>query len=122
MDYIAPFSMTVASVSGRSVELKKGEPTFCPPQMHAELIARGCVPAEEIPEEPVKEGSEPRLPAERETALFAAFEVLALRNKRGDFSGTGVPHAAALAKELGWDVDAKERDATWAKFQADKAV
>jgi len=123
MNYIAPRNMTVSSVSGRSVEFVKGEPTYAPPQMHAELIARGIVPAEEIPEPVVNTNAEPTVPTEREAALNAAFEKIILRGKRGDFAGTGVPHAAVLAKQLGWSaVDAKERDAAWQKFQADKAA
>lgn len=121
MKYVAPYDMTVTSLSGRSVELKKGEPTHCPPQMHAELISRGVVPAEEVdekaPDAPVE-----LTPDERKAAFFKAFEVMALRNARGDFGAAGTPHAAALAKELGWTaVDAKERDAMWAAFQAGKA-
>lgn len=122
MDYIAPRNMTVVSKSGRSVEFEKGKPTYAPSQMHAELIAMGVVPAEEIPE-PVDDGlpKEPTVPTEREAAVFAAFEALMLRNKRGDFAGTGAPHAAVLSKELGWAIDGKERDAAWLKFQGTKA-
>lgn len=123
MEYIAPRDMTVASLSGRSVAFKKGEPTYAPDQMHAELIAKGVVPAEEIPE-PEDDGGvkEPTVATEREAAVFAAFEAIILRGKRGDFSGTGAPHAAVLSKELGWSIDGKERDVLWQKFQADKAA
>ena len=124
MKYVAPRKMTVVSTSGRSVEFEKGVPTFCPPQMHADLIALGIVPAEEIPEpEDDGEVKEPTVPADREAAMFAAFEKIALRNKRGDFSGTGAPHGAVLAKELGWSsVDSKERDVLWQKFNLSKAL
>ncbi len=123
MNYIAPRDMTVSSKSGRSVEFKKGVPVYAPDQMHAELIAFGIVPAEEIPESP-DDGSpkEPTIVAEREFEVFLAFEKLILRAKRGDFAGTGAPHAAVLSKELGWSIDAKERDVLWQKYQADKAV
>lgn len=122
MNYIAPRNMTVASLSGRSVTFVKGEPTYCPPQMHAELIAQGVVPAEEIPEPEDTGGPrEPTVPTEREAALFAAFEKIILRGKRGDFAGTGAPHTAVLAKELGWSIDGKERDLVWQKFNESKA-
>lgn len=123
MEYIAPRNMTVASRSGRSVAFEKGKPTYAPDQMHAELIAVGIIPAEEIPE-PEDDGSikEPTVPAERQAAVFAAFETVILRGKRGDFAGTGAPHAAVLSKELGWSIDGKERDVLWQKFQADKAA
>lgn len=123
MNYIAPRNMTVSSRSGRSVAFKKGEPTYAPDQMHAELIAVGIVPAEEIPEPEDTGGvKEPTVPSERQAAVFAAFEAVILRGKRGDFAGTGSPHTAVLAKELGWSVDAKERDMFWQKFQADRAA
>lgn len=123
MDYIAPRNMTVASVSGRSVAFVKGVPTYAPPQMHAELIAVGIVPAEDIPE-PEETGGvkEPLIPAEREAALFAVFEKMVLRGKREEFTGVGIPHQAVLAKELGWNVATKERDAAWVKFQQEKAT
>ena len=124
MEYIAPRNMTVASTSGRSVQFEKNVPTYAPPQMHDELIARGIVPAEEIPE--VEDDGGPKEPtdrAERDAALFAAFEKIILRGKRGDFAGTGAPHGAVLAKELGWaSIDNKERDLVWQKFQETKAV
>jgi hypothetical protein len=119
MDYIAPRDMTVSSTSGRSVEFVKGVPTYAPHQMHDELINKGVVPAEDLPEVVVDDNAEPAVGAEREAALFGAIEKVMLRNKRGDFAGTGAPHAAVLAKELGWSsLDAKERDAAWSKFQA----
>lgn len=123
MNYIAPKNMTVSSRSGRSVEFKKGEPTYAPDQMHAELIAVGIVPAEEIPEPEDTGGvKEPTVATERQAAVFAAFEAVILRGKRGDFAGTGAPHTAVLSKELGWSIDGKERDVLWQKFQADKAA
>lgn len=122
MEYIAPRNMTVTSVSGRSVEFVKGVPTFAPGQMHAELISKGIVPAEEIPEPVVNASDEPVTADDREAMLFAAFETMILRDKRGDFAGTGMPHSAPLAKILGWtSIDGKERDAAWKKYEASKA-
>ena len=112
--------MTVASVSGRSVRFAKGVPTYAPPQMHAELISVGIVPAEEIPEVETSGPVEPTVPAEREAALFAVFEKLVLRGKREDFTAVGVPHNAVLAKELGWTLHNKERDAAWNKFNLER--
>lgn len=122
MDYIAPRKMTVASVSGRSVAFEKGVPTYAPPQMHAELIAVGIVPAEEIPEPEEDSGpKEPTVPVEREAALFAAFEKIVLRNKREDFTAVGTPHNSVLAKELGWSVGSKERDAAFQKWNLERS-
>ena len=122
MNYIAPRKMTVASVSGRSVNFERGVPTYCPPQMHAELIAVGVVPTEEV-EEPMVDGvKEPMIAKDREEALFGVFEKLVLRGKREEFTSAGVPHLAVLAKELGWSVATKERDLTWTKFQQETST
>ena len=122
MRYIAPRNLTLASTCGLSIELKKGVATLCPPGMHDELLAKGCVPETEMPEpEP---GSAPVAPSglnERYDALRVAFEKIALRNERGDFNAVGMPHAAVLAKELGWTCNTKERDAAWGKWQNETA-
>lgn len=101
---------------------EKGEPTYAPPQMHAELIAVGIVPAEEMPEpEETDTPQAPSVPAEREVAVFAAFEKIALRNERTDFTANGNPHAAVVAKVLGWSLGGKELNAAWQKFSLAKS-
>ena len=122
MDYIAPRNMTVSSVSGRSVTFEKGVPKFAPPNMHAELIAVGVVPTEEIPEPPAVEGPvEPTNPVERTKAIEAAFEKIALRNERTDFTANGNPHGAVVAKVLGWSLGDKELKAAWQRFSLEKS-
>ena len=122
MRYTSHRNISVASTCGLSVELKKGVPTLCPPGMHDELLALGCVP-ESAPPEP-EEGSAPVAPtgaAEKHAALCKAFEKIALRNERTDFNAAGVPHAGVLAKEMGYTTGTKERDAAWAKWQNETA-
>jgi hypothetical protein len=122
MNYIAPRKMTVSSTSGRSQTFEKNVPTFAPPQMHAELIALGIVPEDDIEEDEGPKGpAEPIIPHEREAALFKVFEAMVLRGKREEFTGVGVPHLAPLASALGWSA-AKERDAAWTKFQQERAT
>lgn len=123
MEYIAPRDMTVVSTSGRSVILKKGVPTYCPPQMHKDLISVGVVPAKDIPDPVVDSGpGEPVMREDREKALITAFEKIILRGKREDFTASGVPHNAVLIRELGWStITVKERDAAWLKFSLEHA-
>jgi hypothetical protein len=117
MKYVSYRDITVSSVFGHSIEFKKGVPTLCPPVMHAELIAQGILPEDPLVEEPVVEGTQAPLdPLAREAALFAAFEKVALRNAREDFTGTGLPHLSVMEKELGWKVDSKERDTMFRKW------
>lgn len=122
MHYTSHRNLTVASLCGLSIELKKGEPTLCPPGMHDELLALGCIPEEATPEpEPGAAPVAPTNQQDRYNALCQAFKVVALRNERTDFNAVGVPHAAVLAKELGYSVNAKERDAAWTKWQNETA-
>ena len=121
--YIAHRNITVSSLCGRSVEFKKGEPTLCPPAMHAELLAMGIMPVDPVEDTPESMSNEPSVQGEREAALFAMFEKLTLRARREDFTAVGVPHAAVLAKELGWgQLNGKERDAAWAKWSLEKVT
>jgi hypothetical protein len=122
MKYIASRDTDFCSLSGRSTFFKKGVPTFCSPFMHAELIAVGIVPEEDIPE-PADDGKvkEPQVPSEREAALCAAFEKIVLRNRREDFTAVGVPHLSVLNELLGWAVPGKERDATFQKWNLERS-
>jgi hypothetical protein len=91
--------------------------------MHAELISYGIVPTEETPEVEKVETLEPQTSHDREESIFAAFERIAMRDKREDFTAAGFPHNAVLAKELGWTgVTSKERDSLWTKFVQSKAT
>lgn len=116
--YVSHRNITVSSLCGRSVEFKKGEPTLCPPQMHAELLAMGIMPEEAQEDDTTDTGpKEPTVLVEREAAMFEVFEKLTLRARREDFTAVGAPHAAVLAKELGWgQINSKERDALWSKW------
>lgn len=121
MKFAMPRNRTIVSLCGLSIEFKKGELTYVPPAMYAEVIAVGGVPENEIEEDELPPA--PATPAElieREAKMFSAFEAIVLRGNRDDFTAGGVPHNSVLARELGWSVQAKERDAAWVKFQASK--
>jgi hypothetical protein len=77
----------------------------------------GATPEDDLPEAAVTETKEPADPAARKAAVIAAFEQLVLGAKRESFTGTGVPHAKALASQLGFIIDNKERDALWQEFK-----
>ena len=119
MKFVMQRNRTVSSVLGHSVEFKKGEPTHVPPELYAEVMAVGAIPEEELDLDPksADKTTEPNDPIEREAMLFMAFDTIALRGKREDFTAGGQPHPKALESELGWKVSNKERDIAWVKFK-----
>jgi hypothetical protein len=123
MKFVFLRDRVVASLSGHSIRFEKNVPTYVPPDARKDVIAAGGVPEDDVDVaeivEPEKKPAvvEPVDPQEREAALFAAYERMTLENKRGHFTAGGLPHMRALANILGWEVDASERDESWAKFQ-----
>lgn len=121
MKFMLPRNRTIASTCGISIEFVKGQFHLVPPAMYAEVIAAGGVPENEIPEDELpKKADTPEAVAEREAAMLAAFTKIATRNNRNDFTAGGMPHLSVLGRELSFEVTAKERDAAWVKFLADK--
>ncbi len=121
MKFTMARNRTVVSTCGLSVEFLKGVPTLVPPAMYAEVIAVGGVSEEELADDdlpPAK--ATPEQLAEREQAMFKAFDAVARRGEREDFTAGGVPHANALARELGWSPQPKEVKAAWVKYTAGK--
>ena len=121
MKFKFPRNRTISSTCGISIEFVKDEFHLVPPAMYAEVMAAGGVPETELDEDfkPVNPG-DPKVSEAREAALFAAFEVIAKRNNRNDFTAGGLPHLAVLAKAKGihWEVTDKERATAWVKFLA----
>lgn len=114
-----PRNRTIASTCGLSIEFTKNEWHLVPPAMFADVIAAGGVSEEEIPEDELPpKASTPEALEARKAAIFKAFETIVKRNEREDFTAGGMPHNAVLARETGWAVAAKERDATWVEFLA----
>ncbi len=120
MNFVLLRNRTISTVLGHSIEFKKGEPTYVPPEAYDAVIAAGAVPEEELPEAPVSGVTEPNDPAERRAAVYEAFEAIILRNNREDFAASGAPTAGAMASALGWPLSAKERTSFWAQFKAEK--
>lgn len=119
MKFMLPRNRTIASTCGLSIEFKKGELHLVPPAMYAEVIAAGGVPESELAEDEMPPAPPtPEALEDRKAAIFKAYEAIAKRNNRDDFTAGGMPHNAVLARETGWAVAAKERDATWVEFLA----
>lgn len=115
-------NFVLASVLGRSVEFVKGQAVHVPPELYAEVQAIGALPEDDLPEqEDGPKTKEPQDAATRKEEAFIAFDALALRADRADFTAGGAPTLPALESLLGWSLPAKERDALWAEFKVAKA-
>lgn len=119
MKFMLSRDRTIASTCGLAIEFKKGELHLVPPAMYAEVIAAGGVPESELADDELpQKAATPEALEDRKAKIFAAFDVIAKRNAREDFTAGGMPHNAVLARETGWAVAAKERDATWVEYLA----
>lgn len=127
MLFVSKRARMVASTMGHTIEFKAGEPTYVPPGMHKEVMDLGIDPVDDDydPEAEKKSGGavqRPAEPTELKVAVFAAFEKILKRGVREEFDASSAPHAKALAKELGWKLTQKERDAFWVDYMnRDKA-
>lgn len=116
MRFKLPRDRTMSSTCGLSIGFKAGVFQLVPPAMYADVIAAGGVAEEEF-----TEAEKPKVPmpeGDREAAIFKAFETILLRSDTTEFTGGGAPHNAVVAREAGFSVGSKERDAAWLKFQA----
>lgn len=121
MKFKLPRSRVIASTCGLSVAFEKGVYQLVPPAMYAEVIAAGGVSEDEMPEdEAPAPAPTPESAAERQAAIFKAFKAMSLKNERTDFTAGGSPHVGAVSALTGFQVDAKERDTSWIKFQQTK--
>lgn len=115
MEFVTQRDVTVTSRLGRSFDFKANEPLHVPQMCWREVMDVGAVPVEELPTAaPAKV-----IPTgvERENAILAAMNAIALRNLSAEFTAGGSPHVAVLSSEVGFPVDAGERDELWQRHQ-----
>lgn len=107
---------------GHTLNFKKGEPTWVPPECVAAAEALGADFVDPPPEEVAAPApTEPQGEARAE-AIFAAFELLTARNGREDFTASGSPKVDAVRDMIGFKADKREVDAAWTKFAAQKTA
>lgn len=116
---------TLSTTKGHSVVFVKDEPTFVPNAIYQEAIAIGAQPADgtdpDVLEDEVKDNT-PADPADRAPLILAAIETLTARNDREDFTAAGTPTAAAMSKEVGFKVQAKEIAPVMQQYHDNKAA
>jgi hypothetical protein len=112
---------------GHMIGFVKGEKTWVPPAAVPFAVAIGAQPVDDtletegidpIPKEPPP--SVQMTAEDRKKKAFAAFEMLLLRNNRGDFTASGMPHVKKLSDVVGFDVAPGERDELWIAYNTMK--
>ena len=109
----------LTTTKGHSVAFKKGELTHVPPAVYQEALGIGAMPPDgEAPqvEDDSKKSAAPSDPAERGPLILAAIEKLVAANERDDFTAAGSPAVDAVAKLVGFKVQAKEVATVWQAY------
>lgn len=116
----------LATTKGHMIRFEKGLPVFVPEICVPDAVAIGASPAEGetapdlIPNDAVVNVG-PVDPTERAKELQAAIEKLVRANSRKDFTAAGLPSVEAMARVLGYDVPASERNTAWQAYNDLKA-
>lgn len=120
MEFTLNRNKVVTSTKGHTIEFIKDVPVRVPPEMHSEVMAIGAIPCDELPAEDEVKTAEPNDPTERKNLIKKTMEQLVIRDKREDFTASGLPDVRALKELMGFGINHKERDALWAELQAEK--
>lgn len=115
----------LVTTAGHAVYFNKGKKTYVPPVIVKDAVAIGAIMAEGEAldfDEPKDINLGPTDPAERQKAIFDAFERVVAHNNRDDFMASGAPSVYAVARETGWPVDARERMRLWDIYRSTRAT
>jgi hypothetical protein len=110
----------LVSLSGHAIQFEKDKPTDVPAHIAHEAMAIGAVAVESemTPEheEELKQVKEAD-PVKRAGEVLEAIKQIVERASRNDFAASGRPHAKAISKIVGYEVDSAERDKVWETYQ-----
>lgn len=118
-EYVLNRNYTLASLAGRVISFKKGEPVWVPPEVEKEALMIGATPVDGHKDilDPEVEAPKPLEAGERLEAINKAYATMKARDVRGDFTAQGVPSTKVLEKLVGFEVASKERDETWQAYR-----
>lgn len=116
---------SMSTTTGHVIDFKKDEATWVPNVCISIAIGIGARPVDatiaEVDVLPAEVKASAPMTSEQKQKLFSdAFEKMLLRNNRGDFTASGLPHLKQLETLLGFPVSQQERDEYWDKYSASK--
>jgi hypothetical protein len=117
---------TVSTTKGHTIRFTAGEPIHIPVVVLEDCLQAGAVPTAEEAGQEVSDNL-PGVPVlavaptggARDEQIIAAMKGMFARNGRDDFTGQGRPDVRVLSRELGFSVDARERDELWLQIEPD---
>lgn len=111
-----------ASTTGHVIDFKKNEPREVPTWMVPELVEKGILPVDGIPEETeLPLATAPKPGPARDGDIKTAMLAILARNQPEEFTAAGVPTKEALSKETGFAVEPAERSRVWNALRAEQA-
>jgi hypothetical protein len=117
-DMVLNRNYDLSSLHGRTVNFKKGEPVWVPPQCVKEALQIGAEGVDEKLD--ILDGEKPAPPEytqqERTDMMLEAFPELELANDRDSFTAQGIPTVTAIQALTGFAPTSKERDDAWVAY------
>lgn len=128
MNYVLNRNYVLVTLTGKSIEFRKGLPTHVPPDCIRSAIGIGAFPADGSEVDVILEGDEPRLkkaptdPVERQDAIMQVVRDLVIRNDRDDFTAAGLPSPKVISGILKWRVDLREVNNVYRIYNEELAI
>lgn len=128
-EYVLDRNYTIASVFGHRIVFRSGVPVGVPSELEHEALRIGAKPVDGqaapviVDDEELSsrvKNSGPDDPVARKKQIATAIGALQKANQRNDFTAAGRPKVSAMARVLGYEIDAKELDKVWADYHAEK--
>lgn len=118
IDMVSQRDFVLRTRMGHTIRFEATKPTPVPDAAYSEALAHNIVPVV-VPDADSPQG---RVEANitgtlRDALLFKAIHTLVVRNNYEDFTGGGVPKAAAVSLEAGFSVSQNEVSRYWGNYR-----
>lgn len=113
---------SLSTNKGRTFTFIKNEPIWVPPMCVPDVVAIGAKPVDAADGDvlPPEQNTAPVTASEKQDKILAAIETLMLRNQRGDFTASGLPHPKRIEALSGFELTNTERDHYWQLYKDKK--
>lgn len=116
---VCPRDYTLRTRNGHTIKFAAGEPTDVPEALYAEALAKNIIPVErKSDDQPIFGMVHAEITGTlRDAMIYQAIDEVVKRNQTEDFSGGGVPKAAALSAIIGLSLSASEASRFYTNYR-----